>query len=112
MVEVKREEFKQDPVYNRLYQELRKIHQVADHTMKTLIEGKHIPDFCEEATHFVVMQGKPSIFLQYTVATWLKEGTFPVRIESIGIYDDFLEYEKARLTGLYSADEADIPNQN
>lgn len=112
MTEFKRKECKEDPVLNRLFSELKKIHKVADHTIQTLIEGKHIPDFCEEAVHFVVMQGKTDIFLQYTVATWFKEGIFPVRIESIGIYDDFLEYEKARLTGLHSADEADIPNQN
>ena len=112
MTEVKREEFKKDPVYHRLYTELRKIHEVAEHTMKTLIESKHIPGFCEEATHFVVMQGKPSIFLQYAVTTWLNNEQFLVVIESIGVYDDFQEFEKARLTGLYSADEADIPNQN
>lgn len=112
MTEIKREEFKKDPIYHRLYTELRKIHKVAEHTMKTLIEGRHIPDFCEEATHFVVMQGKPSIFLQYVVSTWLVGREFKVVIDSIGIYDDYLEYEKARLTGLHSADEADIPNQN
>ena len=112
MVKINREEFKKDPVYRKLWQELKKAHEVAKHTMKTLIEGRHIPDFCEEATHFVIMQGKTDVFLHYDVSTWLVGREFQVRIDTIGIYDDFLEYEKARLTGLHSADEADIPNQN
>ena len=113
MTEFKRELFKQDPVLFKLWEILKRNHLVADHTRQTLYKNRHIKDFCEEARHFMLMPGKPEIYLHYDVASWYHpEGGAFVKIESIGIYDDFMEYETARMKGLHSGREADIPNIN
>lgn len=52
MTEFKRDFFKNDPVLGKLYEMIKKRHVVADHTEKTLIENRHIKDFCEEAKTF------------------------------------------------------------
>jgi|SRR6478609_5467476 len=113
MTEFKREFFKHDPIFYKLWKILKRNHKVADHTEKTLYKNRHIKDFCEEARHFVTMPGGKEIYLHYDVASWFKEPMgVQVRIESIGIYDDFMEYETARMRGLHSGKNADIPNIN
>jgi hypothetical protein len=117
MVEILRKAFKgdkADPVFKKLYVAIKQCHVTAEHTKKVLIKNKHIKDFCEEATHFMVLLDAPQIFLQYEVHSWYTNGHVSIKIVSIGIYDDFMEYEKARLSGLHSAPpgDADIPNIN
>lgn len=53
------------------------------------------------------------IYLHYDVATWFKEpmGVQAV-IDAIGVYDDFMEFEKARMFQLHRAQHKDIPNIN
>ena len=114
MTEFKRDFFKNDPqVMGKLHQHLVKIHKVAPHTEKVLIENRHVEDFCEESRHFVILDGTPQIYLHYDVATWFKKpnGVQAV-IDSIGVYDDFMEYETARMKGLHSGRSANIPNIN
>lgn len=113
MTEFKRDFFKNDPVLGKLYELIKKRHIVADHTEKTLIANRHIKDFCEEARHFVFMDGKPPLLIHYDVASWFKKPMgVQVTIESIGVYDDFMEYETARMKGLHSGRNSDIPNIN
>jgi hypothetical protein len=113
MTEFDREFFKTDPVFHKLYMIIKEHHKVAKHTEKTLYEGRHIPDFCEEARHFTELPGLKPIYIHYDVASWWKEPAgVQVRIESIGVYDNFMEYETARMRGLHSGKEADIPNIN
>lgn len=113
MTEFNREFFKTDPIMNKLYMIIKGNHKVADHTQKTLIENRHVKDFCEEARHFVFMGGNKPLMLHYDVATWFKApDSAQVRIESIGVYDNFMEYETARMKGLHSGRNADIPNIN
>lgn len=114
MLEIKRAELKSDPVWNKLFEAVKARHTVANHTVKVLAENKHIKDFCEEARHFGVLDlgGKP-LFLHYDITSWYQSDiSAAVKIEAIGIYDDFQEYETARMKELHSADKKDIPNIN
>lgn len=113
MTEFNRDFFKSDPVFFKLFTLLKEMHKVADHTEKTLFDNRHIKDFCEEARHFVMMPGKTILYIHYDVASWWKEPAgVSVIIESIGVYDDFMEYETARMKGLHSGRSAYIPNIN
>lgn len=114
MTEFPRIFFMNDPeVTGKLHQFLVGHHKVADHTEKVLLENRHIKDFCEEARHFVMMPGKSPLYLHYDVASWFKEPMgVQVVIDSIGVYDDFMEYETARMRELHSAEKKDIPNIN
>ena len=114
MTEFPRDFFINDPeVLGKLHQLLIKNHKVAEHTKKVLLENRHIKDFCEEARHFTIMPGKNPIYLHYDVATWFKEPNgIQMVIDSIGVYDDFIEYEKARMYQLHKAQHKDIPNIN
>ena len=96
MEEFSREFFKSDPVFYKLYQMIKRNHKVANHTERVLIKNKHIKDFCEEARHFVELPGEKPLYIHYDVASWYKNGAAVIRIESIGVYNDFLEYEIAR----------------
>lgn len=98
MTEFTREVCKRDPeVLGKLFEMVRLNHKVAQHTEKVLIENKHVKDFCEEARHFVMLPGNKPLYLHYDVASWFREPMgVAVKIEAIGVYDDFLEYEIAR----------------
>lgn len=111
MIELSREQIKADEVWSELLQRIIQNHVVASHTKQTLLENKHVKDFCEEARHFVVIVG--DIFIHYDTASWYKEPDGAVvRVESITIYDNFMEYESARLKQLHGSGKADIPNIN
>ena len=111
MIIINREELKNDEVYNRLLQSLLKAHKVADHTMKSLIKNRHIKDSCDESRHFTIMDDG-AFHLHYDTFSWLNEGEYSMRIDSVGIYDDFNEFEAARVGQLYSAKNADIPDRD
>src|SRR5690606_26139542 len=97
MTEFKREFFKTDPVMKKLWQLIMQNHKVAKHTEKVLFKNRHVKDFCEEARHFVELPGEKPLYIHYDVATWWKDPAgVQLRIESIGVYDDFLEYQKER----------------
>lgn len=113
MITISREEFKVDPTFRKLYEFILEHHEVAKHTTEVLFKNRNTKDFCEEATHFIVLPGKPGIFLDYEVYSWYKHPkSVIIKIVSITMYDDFMEYEKARMIGLHSAKDADIPNIN
>jgi hypothetical protein len=113
MEEFNREFFKKDEVFKELFEFLKSKHQVANHTKKVLYDNRHIKDFCEIARHYIMMPGKNPLYIHYDVSSWYKHPqNAQVRIDSIGIYDDFMEYEVARVKGLHSAKSADIPNIN
>lgn len=111
MTEFKREFFKKDPeVTGKLWELIKQRHEVAKHTEKVLFENRHIKDFCEESRTFVDM-GR-GLYIHYDVASWYHEEGAQVKIEAICIYDDFMEYEKARMYQLHKASHKDIPNIN
>lgn len=113
MQEFDRQFFKTDKVFKKLFEMIKSNHKVADHTVKVLLKNKHVKDFCEEARHFTVLAGDNPIYIHYDVASWYdKSKSAIVKIESIGVYDDYLEFEKARLKGLHSTKDSDIPNIN
>jgi hypothetical protein len=112
MTEFKREFFKTDPVFSKLFDVIKRNHKVAEHTGKVLYENRHIKDFCEEARHFVLMPGNPPLHIHYDVASWYHPAGATVKIDSIGVYDDFLEYETARVKQLHAAESKDIPSSN
>lgn len=113
MTEFPRSFFKNDPVLRKLFHILRDRHKAADHTEKTLLENRHIKDFCEEARHFVFMGGSPDLFIHYDTHSWFAHPMgVQVKIISIGVYDNFMEYETARMQQLHRAQNKDIPNLN
>lgn len=114
MTEFPRSVFKNDPeVLGKLHEAIVKQHKVANHTEKVLLENQHVKDFCEEARHFLILDGKPQLYLHYDVASWFKEPMgVQVTIDSIGVYDDFMEFEKAKNYQLHKAQNKDIPNIN
>lgn len=99
MTEFTREMCKRDPeVLGKLFEIIKNNHRVADHTERVLLENAHIKDFCEEARHFSMLAGNKPIYLHYDVASWFKPPMgVQVKIEAIGIYDNFFEYETARM---------------
>lgn len=113
MVEFPRKFFTKDKVFGKLHQLIKQNHRVAEHTRRVLFKNKDVKDFCEEARHFVELPGKNPIYIHYDVASWFKAPNgVQIRVESIGIYDDFLEYETARMKQLHSGKKSDIPNIN
>jgi len=116
MTEFKREFFKSDPVFSKLFELIKSNHRVAKHTEKVLYDNRHVKNFCEEARHFVMMKnsgdGNP-LYIHYDVASWYhSKNAAQVKIESIGVYDNFLEYETARMRQLHGAESKDIPKSN
>jgi hypothetical protein len=112
MTEFKRDFFKKDPVLSKLWEVIKRNHKVADHTARVLYKNRHIKDFCEEARHFVELPGNKPLYIHYDTASWYHPSGAQVKIESIGVYDDLAEYTIARLKGLHSTKDADIPNIN
>jgi len=115
MEEFNREFFKTDKVFKKLFEMIKSNHKVANHTIKVLLKNKHVKDFCEEARHYVELElgGDTPFYIHYDVSSWYdRSKSAIVKIESIGVYNDYLEFEKARLKGLHSTQDSDIPNIN
>lgn len=112
MTEIDRETLKNDPVFRELFETIKRNHKVANHTKKNLFKNKHIKDFCEQARHYVMISGKNPIYLHYDISSWYSPKGAQVRIEGVGVYDDFIEYEAARIRGLHSTMDADGANLN
>jgi hypothetical protein len=113
MVEFDREFFKNDSVLGKLYEIVKQSHKVASHTQRVLIKNKHIKDFCEEARHYMMLPGEKPLYIHYDVSSWYKEPDgVSIRIDSIGCYDSFMEYEAARLKGIHSTKDSDGGNLN
>ena len=112
MITINRKEFKKDPLFGKLHQELAKKMEIPDYIKKTLIEKQHIKDVCVEAKFFVVLPSKPDIYISYDAAFWYRKRKAVGRIEKIHVYDSFMEYETLRMKGLHGAEDSDIPNIN
>lgn len=113
MIELQRDEIKEDKVFNELLQFIISKHKPAYHTRKVLIQNKYVKDFCECSKHFVMITGEKPLFIHYKVFSWFKHPNgIKRKIESIGVYDDFIEYESSRLKALHSSNKSDIPNIN
>lgn len=110
MIEIERDEIKAE--YKELLQLIIKNHIIASHTRLVLLKNAHIKDFCEEARHFAILSGTPDFFIHYDVATWFNGEGFQVRVERIGVYENYLEYEKERIQSLHSNPKADGANLN
>lgn len=116
MIELTREELKANPEgLGLLLEVVKKNHVIASHTKKTLLEHKNIKNFCEKARHFMIIQPNPreQLYIHYDIASWFIEpADVAVTIESITVYEDFKEYESARITQLHAAKDADGANLN
>jgi len=84
-------------------------HKVAGHTVAGLIPNKHIKDFCEITKTFMIIPDM--LYVSYETSTWILEKennyTFPIRVESITIYENFVEYELTRVRELSQAKPED-----
>lgn len=109
MVTIRRGKFLIDPVFRKLYEIIKRNHKVASHTEKVLIENQKTPGFTEIARHFSLLPGRNPIYLEYEVESQLKsENIVNVKFTLINIYDDYMEYETARMKSLHSG----VPNDN
>lgn len=90
MTTIERKDLKIDPVFAQMHEIVKNNHKVAEHTKKVLLKNKDVKDFCEEARHFVIMEGKEPLFIHYDVSSWFKKPNgVQVRIESVTIYEDY-----------------------
>ena len=112
MTEFNRELIENDPVFSKLFKIIKANHKIADHTKKILFKNRNVKNFCEEARHFSKLDGSKPIYIHYDVASWYKHPKVLVSIESIGVYDNFIEYEVARLKGVHSTTNSDGGNLN
>jgi len=123
MITITREVFKVDPYYAALWAIIKSRHIVAEHTKKTLLENRHIQGFCESSRTFAVCPKEKLvkdesglIYLHYDVSSWYFERNpenVLVKVEEMGIYDSYMEYESQRLKQLHGSTKgADIPNIN
>lgn len=113
MIELFRKEIKNDPAFTMLLQVIVNNHKIPKYTEETLIKNKDVKDFCECSRHYITMSGENPLYIHYDVYSWYKHPNgASVRVQSIGLYDDFMEYEAARLKGLHGSERADIPNIN
>lgn len=87
-------------------------HYIPEHTRKILEENKHREkNFCEESRHFAVTG---PLYLYYDITTWYdyQENKYSLRLERIGLYDDFMEYNIDRLKGIHSTTNSSGGNLN
>jgi len=116
MIKFSRDDFKIDKVAAHLFDTVKRNHKPANHTERILLKNKHVKDFCEEATHYSQYKlGDRIIYISYEVSSWFKKPMgVQLRIDSITLYDDFIEYTKAKMKGLNSVGlgHADNPNLN
>lgn len=111
MVEFKRKEILNDDSLKKLLSYLIINHKVAEHTRKCLLKNSHIKNFCEISRHFISISNE--IFIHYDVSSWYnKIGGASIRIDSIGVYDDFIEFEVCRMKELSNSNDSSIPNLN
>jgi hypothetical protein len=109
MTTIEREFLVRDARLKLLFDLIKSKHQVAEHTQRTLLKNRKIKDFCEEARHFIEMAGDKSLYLHYDVSSWYKKKrSVMIRIERIGIYEDFQEYQSARLKQLHATPDSSI----
>lgn len=98
MVEFKRETFNSDPIVFMLLDCIANNHDVDEYTRQTLHDFKHVEDFWISSRHFAVFI---PYLIHYDVSCSYKElcgmvGSV-IRVDSIVVYDDFVEFIKARL---------------
>lgn len=105
-----REEIKADEVLSKLLKVILAQHKTPEHTVRNLLHNQHIPDICELTTLYLVLPGdkkSKTIYLCYDASHWIRpEPTrigFPTRVESITIFDDFVEYETDRVRRISAA---------
>ncbi len=109
MMIIERAELKADPIWNKLMHVILRNHTTPSHTVKNLLNLRHIKNVCEETTKFVVVGDKEDgeFFISYDFATWIQPDEdpirFPTRIERVRIFEDFVEYESTRVREISAA---------
>jgi hypothetical protein len=104
MIELKRGDFESEPQITQIVTLIATKHIVAPHTRRTLLENQGTLDFCEMSRHYATLKSKSgkNLFIHYDVTSQYKKPRVLIVIDAIGIYQDFLEYNLARLKGLNS----------
>ena len=112
-----REQIKADPVMSELLRLILSKHTTPGHTVKNLLELQHVPNVCELTTRFVELpatENADAVYLSYEFNSWISvkpEGIiFPTRVESITLYETFIEYESTRIKDLSGAAPEDRDN--
>ena len=108
---ISRKEFLKDPVYRMIFEAIRDNHKTPKHAQENLIKYQNVKDICNRTRSFIQITGDLP-FIHYDTLSWIEKDSIIFRIESIGFYDDFLEYNVARLKQLNSAEQAFIPENN
>lgn len=102
MLIIERADLKNEPEFRDLFYLVKRQHEVADHTIKLLLENSHIENFCVQDKHFAVID-QNQFFISYDTNSWHSPpDQAVVRINRVTIYDDYSEYESHRLKCLYA----------
>lgn len=108
MREFTKDDAANNPILNEIIQSIRENHNIPDDTQRLLFNNRHIKNFCEQRRHFAIIDnGVKSLFIHYDMDTWYQDNRFLVKINKIGLYNDFIEYESARIQTLQSSSRAD-----
>lgn len=109
-----RKEIKKDTKLSRLSAIIVKGHHIPEYTRKTLINNKDVKDFCEQSRHFSILKrDHTDLYIHYDVSSWFKAPMgVQIIIDSITVYQDYLEYEIARQKALVNTPNSHNPNQN
>ena len=111
-----RAEIKSDEVLNKLLQLILSKHITPMHTVKNLMDLRHVPDICEETVMFAELPAEgehKAIYISYEFSTWVDTTSdpnqikFPTRVDAITLYEHFVEYETTRVKQLSNASRED-----
>lgn len=108
MITKEKSEFKDDEVFNYIYEQIKKRHIIPQHTRDNLISKSSIENICESTKHFAHLTVKSvDFYISYETDTWVREREqdflFPVRFSTITLYDSMIEYNTCRIKELGAA---------
>lgn len=98
MFVIQRDDLKRDKAWNILLNALIKIHVPEQDTVSLLLSKADVKGFTEVRRHFLILDNK--YYVSYVANSYLKEGlpepAVGVQVESVTVYDDYVEYETTR----------------
>jgi hypothetical protein len=86
--------------YQKFCDMIKSVHQVPETSLKLLHENKHIQDFCVVTRHYASLDDDEGIryYIDYDCFCWYAPDGVIIEIGRIHLYDNFLEYQKERMT--------------
>lgn len=88
-----KEEIDLSKEFTELKNSFAKQYIVPEYVLKDLIENREIENFCIQIKMFTTIS---DLCLDYEISHWLVEESVNVVIDSIGVYEDFGEFQEER----------------